>query len=350
MREGEVMKWIKEKFIYTVLIFINFTLILRLLEKSAYIENFDYKFTSVLLFMGFLIYWFYDYMLKKRIYRVLFTLVILALGFAYYVKKTEALTHMFNDYIIKNIITLNDLIYNGNTTDFFQYKILLTLILPLIIALVLWITFRLAKEFILVLSLAVVIALWFSNSFAIVKDYLFEYLFISSLTFIIMSYMKRIEKYKEEGVNVSLKFGYILVYGIVVSLIISNITLILPQQYKGRDLTSLGNYFENKFVSETSSLSKNEYGLSFSGYSNNEKKLGGPISINYQEVFKVKSDKPYYLKGNVKDFYDGSKWSKSNENYFKTVSGEYMARLSYGGGANGIENSITIYPHKKIQN
>ena len=225
--------------------------------------------------------------------------------------------------------------------------------MPLITALILWVTFRFMKKFILIVSLGTVISLWFSNSYVVVKEYLFVYIFITSFTFIIMSYIKKIQKYKEEGVKVSLSFHWILLYGVIISLIISKITLTLPQEYKGRDLTYFGNYFENKFSAEPSGISaanKSRYSLSSSGYSGNDKRLGGPISLSYQEVFKVKSDKPYYLKGNVMDLYDGYKWDKANESYFKKLSGVDMDYVKFGmSGIMDIKKSLTIYPDKKFK-
>jgi transglutaminase-like putative cysteine protease len=343
------VKWIKEKLIYIVLIYINFNFILKLLEKGMKIKNFDYKLISLLFLIGILIYWFYNYMLRKGIYRFLFTVVLCSAGAIFYLKKAEAINSIFNNYVVSNIIILNDLIYKGDITYFYQYKIIIMLIIPLITTLILWITFRFMKKFILMLSLAVVISLWFSSSYTVVKDHLFAYIFISLFTFIIMAYIKKIGEYKEQGVKVALNFGYIFIYGVIVSLVISKLTIMLPQEYKGKDFSSFGNYFNNEFSSETFPDSKARYGLSNSGYSGNEKKLGGPISINYQEVFKVKSDKPYYLKGNVNDFYDGSKWSKANESYAKTLSGKYMGNIVHGEIINRIRNTITVYPHRKFK-
>jgi hypothetical protein len=347
------MKWTKEKLIYIILIYINFNFILRLIEKSMCIKNFNYAVTSLLFFIGFLIYWFYDYILKKGIYKVLFTVAIFGVSGMFYLKQGKFVNDVFNYHVLKNINILNDLIYEGETTYFYQYKFILILVIPLITALILWITFKFMKKFILMVSLGVVITLWFSNCYTEVKAYLFLYLFISLLTFIIMNYIKRIQQYKDEGVKVSLKFGYILVYGVVVSLIISKTTIMLPQQYKGRDLSSFGNYFENKFAteaSETSAVNKDKYSLATSGYSGNDKRLGGPITLNYKEIFKVKSDKPYYLKGNVKDFYDGNKWTKANETYYKKVDSKVMEFIGYGKNTIGIKNSMTIYPDKKFRN
>ncbi|MBU3191093.1 hypothetical protein K9O30_17450 [Clostridium bowmanii] len=346
------MQWIRGKLIYIVLIIINLNFSLRLLEKGIYIKNFNYGFTSLLGLIGFLIYWFYDYVLKKGKYRVLFTLFIFSVGGALYLKKAKFVNDIVNQYILKNIISLNDLIYEGAITYFYQYKIVLIIGIPLITALILWITFRFMKKFILIFSLGVVITLWFSNSYAVVKEYLFLYLFISLFTFLIMSYIKRIQQYKNEGVNVYFNFAPILIYGVIISLAISQIALILPQEYKGRDLSRFGNYFENKFASktsETSSANKDRYSLSSSGYASNDKKLGGPITLNYQEVFKVKSDKPYYLKSNVKDLYDGNKWTKANENYYKKIDSSYMEILKYGKSSIDIRNSLTIYPGKKFK-
>ncbi|MBZ9689040.1 transglutaminase-like domain-containing protein [Clostridium estertheticum] len=346
------MKWIKERLIYIVLIFINFNFILRLLEKGIYIKNFNYGFTSLLFIMGFLIYWFYQCVLRKSSYKILFTLFIFSIGGVYYLIRAYAIKGMLNDYFSGNIITLNDLIYEGSTTYFYQYKIILILLIPLITVLILWVTFRFMKKFILIVTLVAVITLWFSSSYLVVKHHLFIYIFISSLTFIIMSHIKRIQQYKDEGVKVSLKFSYILVYGVIVSLMISKIATILPQEYNGKELTYFGNFFENKFASDaagTSSANNDRYSLSSSGYNNNEKRLGGPISLDYQEVFKAKSDKPYYLKGNVMDLYDGYKWGKANGNYYKKLFGGDMKFVSYGSSAIGKKNSLTIYPDKKFK-
>ncbi|MGH4124978.1 MAG: transglutaminase-like domain-containing protein [Clostridium sp.] len=346
------MKWIKEKLIYIGLIYINFFFILRLLEKGMYIKNFNYGFTSLLMFIGFLIYWFYDYVLRKGMYKVLFTLFIFSIGGAFFLRKAKFVNAIVNQYLLKNIIILNDLIYQQATTYFYQYKIILILIIPLIIALILWVTFRIMKKFILIVTLGVVIGLWFSSSYVVVKEQLFIYIFISSLTFIIMNHIKKIQKYEAEGVKVSLKFIPILIYAVIVSLAISQISIMLPQEYKGRDLTRFGNYVENKFAPsepETSSVNKDKYKLSSSGYSGNDKKLGGPIDLNYQEVFKVKSDKPYYLKGNVVDFYDGNRWTKSNEIYYKKIDSKDMEFLNYGKTSFDMRNSLIIYPGKKFK-
>jgi hypothetical protein len=74
-----------------------------------------------------------------------------------------------------------------------------------------------------------------------------------------------------------------------------------------------------------------------------------PISLDFKEAFKVKSDKPYYLKGNVKDFYDGSKWSKTNENYFKKLNSNNMSHDVYVNFGMGEKKYLTIYPYKKFK-
>jgi len=98
-----------------------------------------------------------------------------------------------------------------------------------------------------------------------------------------------------------------------------------------------------------SSANKNRYTLSSSGYTGNDKRLGGPISINYREVFKVKSDRPYYLKGNVVDFYDGNSWRKSYENYHEKQDSSDMQYINYGVRITDIKNSMTIYPYEKFK-
>lgn len=234
---------IKEKLIYIILIYINFTFILMLLKKGTNISNFNYVFTSILFIIGLLIYWFYNYILIKPIYMGLFTLLMISISGAYYLKNVEVMGKLFNNYFFWDMIMLNDLIYEGSITYFYQYKILLILVIPLITGLMLWITFSYIKESILILSIAVVIGLWFSRSYLVVKEYLFMYIVISTFTFIITSYLKRVQRYKDEGVNVLFKFRYILIYAFIISLMISKITIMLPQEYKGKNVTCFSDFF-----------------------------------------------------------------------------------------------------------
>lgn len=79
-----------------------------------------------------------------------------------------------------------------------------------------------------------------------------------------------------------------------------------------------------------------------------KRKLGGPIDIDNNEAFKVKSDKPYYLRGTTRDYYDGSSW-KISEDTFKRLD-KYKEELQpksnsfFSIRGEGNKNSISIIP------
>ena len=111
-----------------------------------------------------------------------------------------------------------------------------------------------------------------------------------------------------------------IVLVIILSLVIPQIVSILPQEYRGNSTNSIITYFKNEFASKNEDKKnpykealKGSFSIKQSGYSDSSTILGGSISINHKEVFKVISDKPYYLRGKVMDLYTGKSWIKSDE-------------------------------------
>ncbi|WP_461613746.1 transglutaminase-like domain-containing protein [Clostridium sp. Marseille-QA1073] len=154
--------------------------------------------------------------------------------------------------------------------------------------------------------------------------------------------------------KISLDIKKIIPYALIITFLIIKVISALPQHYSGMDLSNYGEFLNNTFAktSDDREIALNgKFTINSSGYSNSEKKLGGPITLNKQEVFRVKSPKPYYLKGSVKDYYTGSSWSAMERRLIKRdkdydFEKSYSLKRSIGVGAS--LGNITITPTKKI--
>ena len=163
---------------------------------------------------------------------------------------------------------------------------------------------------------SVVILFWSLGFHRAIEENMFKILLISIITY---GANNCISTLKKLNVNFKVNSAKICFYALLPSLLISQISLMLP--YDGKYDKSV----KEKFVSNYNDinkldLDKTSFGLQLSGYCDSKKKLGGPININDDLVLKVKSEKPIYLRGNVKDNYNGSMWIKIDDSHRKQLS------------------------------
>jgi hypothetical protein len=178
---------------------------------------------------------------------------------------------------------------------------------------------------------------------------IFYYILITLITYCINSFMKNTRKLYKNGVKVAIDSKKIFFYAIIFSVLIAVITDFMPQDYKGRYSSEIKGKFINKYAdngeSDVLKAEKLKYDLSFSGYNKNGSKLGGPVTLNDSVAFRVKSDGIYYLKGAVKDFYDGYRWSQSQINYYmQNEKDKSMFQDGFSKNFINKSKSITIYP------
>jgi len=113
---------------------------------------------------------------------------------------------------------------------------------------------------------------------------------------------------------------------LILALLIPGLVFMLPQEYKGKTVDSVTTFFRNEFArkkekEKNPSLEalKGSFSMKQSGYSDSSTILGGSIALNHREVFKVISDKPFYLRGKAMDYYTGRSWIKSEDKVMRKV-------------------------------
>ncbi|MEG1796541.1 transglutaminase domain-containing protein [Clostridium sp.] len=311
------MDRLKEKLVKIFIVVINFIFFLKLLKESFKIEDFDYALIGLLLIFGILISLFYTFILDKRRYKIIFTLSLLVISaILFYKYKDNVFNYIYKDFI-NNILVLNNKLFNKKTTYFYEYKTIFFVLIPLLVSCLITLA-NLWKNVVIFFNLAIMTCFWYLVFHETVLDNIYYFLVISLVTLSITAFMKKIEEFKNKEIKVNIDIKQIALYSTVIALIIIRLVSILPQNHSGENITQIVDFFENRYapgkgVGNFKNAFLGEFNLRQSGYSDTESILGGPLTINKKEVFRVSSDKPYYLKGVVKEFYSGSYWSNIEE-------------------------------------
>jgi hypothetical protein len=342
------MSFLKDNKVFILLIYINILFVVTLAKISYKIENLDYLFVSLLILSGVLLCWVLQSVLKKIVLKVSFLLLLLIGGAVYYILNIEYVNSLVKLYILDNFYIINSLVAQASPTDFENYKSIFTLILPLLVFIIMLFTSKGAANTIIIVILAMMVTLWYLGYTDEIKKYLFHYVFISIITFCINGFVKKTKKLSRNGIRVEIKSTSIIIYTVIISLIIAGISNILPQSYNGLYGSELQGKFYNKFgnaaLNGEQKGKKYKYDLSFSGYVNSSGRLGGPISLNDLISFRVKSDNTYYLRGTIKDFYDGFSWEQSEKKYSQDVDSLLLDNFSKA--YEDTSKEIMIYPEE----
>lgn len=340
------MKDFKKNIIYMFLIYINMFFIMIVMKKCFKINNFSYGFFTLMFILASIIYFLYNELLKRSLYKFLFTLFIILFSSLFIYYNTDYLMKLYN-LNIKYIIELNNSIYNGEVTSFYQFKVIFAIIIPLLMILTFWISNKVWPKFILLITASCMVFFWHYGYTETTKKYTSYFILISIITYCISTHINNIDDLKYRGIKTFISSKKIVVYVVTLSFLITAVQSFLPKEIQGRYNKESAKKIINKFSTSKRDLG-NVYNISSSGYTNTDRKLGGPITIDNKEVFKVKSDRPYYLRGISKEYYDGFSWKGIQNSYERVDKSNYALEpkgsniLSIVGEAK--IDYITIYP------
>lgn len=343
------MSLLYENIILLILEYINLVFALTVIKVCYKITDFSYSFITMLILVGIAISFILHGILRKSRHKIIFFIIVLISIIAISFYKSNYIIEIINQYVINNVIFVNDLIAKGVETPFTAYKPILLLVLPLFTFGITSISYKGLYNSILIIVFTIITILWYLGYTEEINKFLFYYILITLTTYCLNSYKRNFKKLSQRGLNVNIDSKKFLIYTVAAGVIIAGITDIMPQEFKGKYSSDIKGKFINKYVQDSQSEETKgkvyKYDLSFSGYDRNSKKLGGPITINKLVAFKVKSDKPYYLKGTVKDYYDGFRWTQSEQKY--TVQPDKdtsMLKDNFSKPFFNNSNSLTIYP------
>lgn len=339
-----VMESFKKSLIDICITYVNLLFSMIVMKQCFNIEGFSYIFFTQVFLIGAFIYVINVLLSKKNFYKILILPFLMAALYIW-IHNNEKYILMTIYKNIEYIKILNTDIYEGNNTYFYQYKDILSISIPLITIIVLFIGNHF-KNFIIAFSILWIGFCWHYGYKEIVKNITPYLLFLSIFTYLINQNLNIKNKVHKESIKLNMSKYVTLFYVLFLSITIPFLT-----KHISNDSNIINKDLRKKIVDKVLQNTKNTnrgYSLNKSGYSDTEKKLGGPIDIDNNEAFKVKSDKPYYLRGTARDYYDGSSW-KISEDTFKRLD-KYKEELQpksnsfFSIRGEGNKNSISIIP------
>ncbi|BDR79953.1 hypothetical protein N072000002_02000 [Clostridium tetani] len=339
-----VMENFKKSLIDICITYVNLLFSMIVMKQCFNIEGFSYIFFTQVFLIGAFIYVINVLLSKKNFYKILILPFLMAALYIW-IHNNEKYILMTIYKNIEYIKILNTDIYEGNNTYFYQYKDILSISIPLITIIILFIGNHF-KNFIIAFSILWIGFCWHYGYKEIVKNITPYLLFLNIFTYLINQNLNIKNKVHKESIKVNMSKYVTLFYVLFLSITIPFLT-----KHISNDSNIINKDLRKKIVDKVLQNTKNTnrgYSLNKSGYSDTEKKLGGPIDIDNNEAFKVKSDKPYYLRGTTRDYYDGSSW-KISEDTFKRLD-KYKEELQpksnsfFSIRGEGNKNSISIIP------
>ncbi len=302
------------------------------------IQDFNYALVTFWFFIALIIYWFYQIILLKPKHKFIFTLIVIIALSAYSFYSKDFINNFFVKGIIENIDVINTNLVKGRNNSFYLFENIFMIMIPIISILTLFLDSKGLLNIIVFINISILVFLWYLGYTDGVKQGLTKFVVLSIITYALNDNDNYLKKLSKSGIKLSIENGSIISQIIVIAIIISGIILFLPQEYEGKYGKLITDKFTNRFSvnpNEQGSTSKgknsNQYKLSFSGYSDSEKKLGGKITLSSATAFRVDSTEAYHLKGSVKDIYTGNSWRNTavtyeNSNISNIIRnrGEYM--------------------------
>ncbi|WP_139904998.1 transglutaminase domain-containing protein [Clostridium thermarum] len=343
------MEWFKEKKTGILLHYINIMFLFVVADVCYEIENFNYLYVTLLYLGLMVIYWVYNGLLHRKWQRIVVFLlaIICALILAYFYK--DKIAEFINDDIIANIDDINNQLLNAEATYFYQFKPVITVILPIVVFILFFFYYNNMTEGVLLLTVAVMIFFWYLEYFDEIKMLIIPFIIIAIVTYMVNNYKKVLLELQKKGIYSSINGTRVIINVIVFALIAGIVVLPLPQDIKGKDELSIFQILENEYgkaQSRGSEAAKSGiFGLQYTGYNNTENRLGGPIRLDNQVAFRVVSDKALYLKGDVRDEYTGYSWEKTTDELTELQKGINPAIDEARN--NDIGN--IIYPENKLK-
>lgn len=343
------MNWIKERGALIFGVLVNLLFAMKLLKDTLIIKGFSYFYIIFLFLISLLIYWIYSYGLKKGKYRIIATVAILLLFFLIVYKNGSNFYGFIERELINNFNELYTLTEKAQPTALAQYKFMFILAFIFVVPLVLAISYKF-NNLIIFMNLAYVTCMWFLGYTDDVKKNLKLFLFITLFSSGIFAYSKMRKKLLKDNIEMKLSFKKVVIFCCIFSLIVSTISIVLPQNFKGKYYTDYKGKFKNKFAQsfQHSPLDKakiSSYNLRLSGYSNNDKKLGGRILLDDKVAFEMQGSYIKYIRGSMKNYYNGVMWKTKNISYWKKENQGIREHSIYNSGE-GERRQVKIIPRE----
>lgn len=297
--------------ICVVTIIITSNCLFHVAKTGLRIKNIDYNFLFFLCIISIFIYVMFFKFIKDKFIRLYVFMGIIIFGGLIYFINYKFICQFINNNILLNYDILEESIYKTEVTYFKNYKPILRISLPIAYFIILWITEKFWDNIMVFITTLLLIVLWFTNK-QLCLDYMNQIIFFNMFILMINSYIRNLKMLIKKNIQVKINPILFMSMFLIITIILSKGLGYFSTEATGRISENKYRGFINNIIygkAENINDEVNQFNLNEVGYSNSDKKLGGPISINKKQLMKIKSDKPYFLKGSVKNIYDGYMWN-----------------------------------------
>ncbi|MEW8955971.1 transglutaminase-like domain-containing protein [Clostridium sp.] len=337
----------KDKILDLFLCLLSLGFLFLIFKRSYRIEDVDYINLIINFSLGAIIFYLYNSLSKNH--KLNFLIGIVAILIIIIIFFNNSLDNFFLEKVIFNLRKINESIGMGEVTYYEDYKYILTLIGPLIVIFILTLFKYLLMDIIIYINLSSMMFLYYIGYSEVLKDVIVYFIFINLCLLGINEFKINIKGLRKNHIKISINKKSVVINIITCSMIIALIVNLMPLHREGK--------YEKEIVKKASKTLKGTegnggeigeayYGLSYSGYSNTSKKLGGPINISNKEILEVESEiGGLYLRGSVKDLYLGDRWDSSFKILKKFDTNKKLMNNNYSYYKDFLnKKSIKVYP------
>lgn len=352
------MQKFREKLTNISVNYLNILVFFYIMSTCYNIKGFDYLYITALYAVTAFICYLFCYFVENNYTKIIIILFIAGISAIYILANRASVMDWSNNYFIASLDSINNDIASFGYTRFISYHPILIFLIPLITVCLYFLYDIGAKSAVQLLLTAEIIMFWYLQYYEEVVRCLMPFIAVSAFTLLINNYKKLISHLERKKLIISINRSMFIASVTALSIMISIITVMIPNKVKpgyGDSIIDSINGKETSKITSKSTAFTERYGLDYSGYSNTEQKLGGPIKLDNSVAFKVQSDEPYYLVGDVKDVYTGSTWTKSQIKYSKgsNMQSYYQNQSVQKGYANNLfddvnKKTLTIIPEALI--
>ena len=304
---------------HLIFLFAYVLLLCKAMDTCYRIYNFGYLHVSLLFFCGILLYKTYC-MLKLRIVirpsTLIFALSVLTLILILNLKQ---LSSIWDIYIMQNFNSINQGIYFENETYFHQFLPFFIILVPLTTAASCALSSKGAAPLSIILISLYMFSIWNNGLDRLLARYVPYFVLLSILYFSVSKYDYLSKRFINSDVKVTVSFKNILIYTLLTSVSITFAAAAASNLFGVKSIVQLRSDFDYREVRLEEKSKRAAFNLFNYGFGLNSNKLGGPVHLDSLIALKVKASRPTYLRGTIKDYYDGHSWNKSSDAY--TVKG-----------------------------
>lgn len=296
-----------------ILLLISVLFGMRVLQVCFNIKDLNYLVILMLFIGGVCLFKVCEWASKRYSFAVTLSWVYLIVLSAVSLTKQKNLFYIFNLYA-DSFYRIDNALRHSKDTLFIHYLPYIAIAVPFLTAINLY-TLKKNKVYLSIMSmLSLMIYLWYTRYGHNRDLYYFICLFLCCAFYGVNICSKSGDYFKNAGYAVLIKREGVISYVIMISAVITCMGYLFINNLGTKDFSEAFNQFKLENGIFQSIVINNSYSLASTGYGDNGK-LGGPVQSDNALAFRVESDGLYYLRGTVRDYYDGFSWKRSSDEY-----------------------------------